>query len=184
MLEVGVQGGYLFVVGEIDCELGYVYGLYFCKVIDYLFFFCLDFIMGIVKGMGCDNNNLWEFENSWIFGFIFGVFSLNSVCLDCIKKKMNFYVMVGVGVNFYIVDFKMLGMIFGVLCIDMVESVIVFYVVVGVGIFFCLSNKINVGFEYQVFGLFGICNDLLDGINKEEIGNCLVVGDIFNWISL
>lgn len=184
MLEVGVQGGYLFVAGEIDRESGYAYGLHFRKATDYLFSLRLDLTMGTAKGTGRDNNNLWEFENSWTSGSILGVFSLNSVRLDRTKKKMNLYAMVGAGANSYTVDFKTPGTIPGVPRTDMVESAIAPHAVAGAGISFRLSNKINVGLEHQAFGLFGTRNDLLDGINKEETGNRSVAGDILNWTSL
>lgn len=185
MLEVGVQGGYMFVAGEVDREFGYGYGLHIRKATDYLFSLRLDLAMGSLNGKGRGGDNLWEFENSWTSGSLLGVFSLNNVRLDRPKKKIDLYAMVGAGANFYEVDFKSPGDTPGIPRTGTVERSSALHAVAGAGISFRLSNKMNVGIEHQAFGLFGTRNDLLDGVNKEGAGgDRSVAGDVLNWTSL
>lgn len=185
MLELGVQGGYLFVAGEIEREFGYAYGIHLRKATDYLFSLRLDLTMGKANGQGKDGNDLWEFENSWTSGSIFGVFSLNSVRLDRPKKKVNLYAMVGGGLNSYEAEFMTPGQTPNIPRKDIVERSTAPHLAAGAGIAFRLSNKINVGIEHQAFGLLGTRSDLLDGINREgSDGSRSVAGDILNWTSL
>ena len=185
MLELGVQGGYMFVAGEIDREFGYAYGIHLRKATDYLFSLRLDLTMGKSNGQGKDGDDLWEFENSWTSGSLLGVFSLNSVRLDRPKKKVNLYAMVGGGLNSFEADFQTPGGTPNIPRKDVVERSTAPHVVAGAGIAFRLSNKINVGIEHQAFGLFGTRSDLLDGINREGAdGSRSVAGDILNWTSL
>lgn len=185
MLEVGVQGGYLFTAGEIDREFGYAYGIHVRKATDYLFSLRLDLTMGKANGQGKDGNDLWEFENSWTSGSLLGVFSLNNVRLDRTKKKVNLYAMVGGGANSFDVLYKSPGSTPGIPREGKVDREVAPHIVAGAGIAFRLSNNINVGIEHQAFGLFGTRNDLLDGINREGAdGSRSVAGDILNWTSL
>lgn len=184
MYELGVQGGYLFVAGEIDPEFGYAYGLHLRKATDYLFSLRLDLMMGNAKGMGKDGSDLWDFETNYSAATVLGVFSLNNVRLDRPKKKVNLYAMVGGGLNmFEVVEYNTPGIVFP--RTGSIASEIAPHATVGAGISFRLSNKINVGFEHQVTGLFGQRSDLLDGLNKEAVGGATsVAGDLLHFTSL
>lgn len=101
MWEVGVNGGYFFIVGDVFFKFGYVYGVYVRKVIDYIFFLWVDFLMGWVKG----ENVVRMYIMDWFFGMGWGVLSLNNFCFDKVVRNFNYYIMGGVGVNFFKFDF-------------------------------------------------------------------------------
>jgi outer membrane protein OmpA-like peptidoglycan-associated protein len=186
MYEFGVQGGYLFLAGEIDPEFGYAYGLHLRKATDYLFSLRLDLMMGKAKGMGKDGSDLWDFETNYTSAAVLGVFSLNSVRLDRPKKKVNIYAMIGGGMNlFEVLEYNTPGNIPGIPRTGTIASEIAPHATAGAGISFRLSNKINVGFEHQATGLFGNRSDLLDGLNKEgSNGTKSIAGDILQFTSL
>ncbi|MEZ4988514.1 MAG: hypothetical protein R2795_26400 [Saprospiraceae bacterium] len=64
MWEMGVQGGYFFVAGEIDHEPGYAYGIHIRKATDYLFSLRLDAMMGNVSGKMV--MIFWMYDASWL----------------------------------------------------------------------------------------------------------------------
>ncbi len=185
MYEFGVQGGYMFVAGEIDPEFGYAYGLHLRKATDYLFSLRLDLMMGKAKGKGKDGSDLWDFETNYTSAAVLGVFSLNSVRLDRPKKKINIYAMIGGGVNFYeVLEYNTPGNP-GTPRTGTIPSEVAPHATVGGGISFRLSNKINVGFEHQASGLFGQRSDLLDGLNKDGASDAKsIAGDILHFTSL
>lgn len=183
MYEFGVNGGSIFVAGEIDPEFGYVYGVHLRKATDYLFSLRLDFVMGKAKGMGKDGDDTWEFENNYTAGTLLGVFSFNNVRLDRPKKKVNIYGMIGAGANTYDVEYKTPGL-GGIARIGSVQREFTPHIAAGGGISFRLSNKINVGFEHQINALFGQRTDLLDGIDRETNGSRSVYADLVHMSSL
>lgn len=182
MYEVGVNGGALYVAGEIDPEFGYAYGLHIRKATDYLFSLRLDLMMGTANGLGRDGDNFSEFETNYASGTLLGVFSLNNVRLDRPKKKVNIYAMVGGGVNSFESTFKLAAQSaprFG-----MVEHELAPHAAFGAGLSFRLSNRINVGVEHQSQSLFGTRTDKLDGVSIENNGQRSVFSDVLHFTSL
>lgn len=180
MVEVGVNGGYLFVAGDVTPKFGYGYGLHVRKATDYMFSLRLDLVGGTAKGDNAGSDPR-EFELDWLSGTALGVFSLNNFRFDRRTKKVNYYAMAGVGANYYMSEFSSEGM--GNPRRGTVPREWAPHVAIGAGISFRLGRGVNIGLEHQAFSLFGQRSDKLDGIFQENNVRS-AFSDILNFSSL
>ena len=181
MLEVGAQGGYLFVAGDVTPAVGSGYGVHIRKATDHLFSLRLDIMGGKAKGDNMDNS-FRKFEMDWLATSAIGQFSLNNVRFDRSSKKLNYSALVGVGGSFFETTFESSGI--GNPRKGTIDREFAAHMVFGAGIAFRLSKNLNVAIEHQAFNLFGSRRDLLDGIENENDGNQSVFGDLLNFTSI
>lgn len=161
MWEVGANGGYLFVAGDVPQQPGFGTGLSIRKATDYIFSLRMDILAGQAKGENT-GSPARRFTNNWLSGTLFGIIGINSFRWDTKVKKLNLYGMVGAGANNFMAEVT-----------DEVQGRLPFefdagmspHVAVGAGMAYRVSSRFNVGLEYQAFAVFGRSADLLDGIN-------------------
>lgn len=167
MWEVGLQGGTMFISGDLEYDFGYAAGIHFRKSLDHVFSIRGDFWYGNTSGsktaLGPVN---WSSETEWMSGSIMGVISLNSFNFDRPVRKTNIYAMIGVGANQFTTEYlEPYGEIDlrGIRVVETIEPEFAPHTSFGAGISFRLSPKINLGLEAQVFSLFGTRTDQVDG---------------------
>lgn len=171
MWEIGLQGGTLFVSGDLEPMPGYLAGVHFRKSLDYLFSIRGEFLYGNTKGAKtADGGVKWSSETTWMNGSILGVMSLNGLKWDRPVRKTNIYIMAGVGANQFTSDYLNPEGMFddrGRQISETIDPALAMHSSVGGGISFRLSPKINLGLEVQAFRLFGGRTDLVDGYNVQ-----------------
>lgn len=192
MFEVGITPGAMFVAGEISPEIGYGVGLHIRKSLDYVFSLRVDGHYGLTSGLNPDTKQNREFEMTWLSGTVFGVFTLNNFRFRRSIKKTNIYAMVGGGANFYESEALAETNYAGGVTIRtggqerqqvITETALAPHLAAGAGIAFRVSPRFNAGLEYQVFGLVGIRNDLMDGIRLEGDQTSAFI-DILNFVGI
>lgn len=175
MWEVGLQGGTMFISGDLDIEPGYVAGAHFRKSFDYVFSLRGDFLYGNTTGSKMALGNIpWSAETQWMSGTIFGVMSLNSLRWDRPVRRTNIYAMVGAGANQFTTDYNMPDGstdLRGNPIMLTIDPEITSHIAFGAGISIRVSPRINFGIEGQTMSIFGVRADRLDGYNIETDGS-------------
>lgn len=169
MIEVGVQGGHLFISGDVNQMPGYGVGLHIRKSLDYVFSLRLDGFYGFAFGEegAVEANNYREFKTTYMAGTAYGIISANSLRWNQSVRKTNIYAMVGLGGSYFQAqrreDPKR----------PLSEPGYEFapHLGGGVGVNFRISPRFNVGLEHQVLVLFSSSADLLDGYNLQRGGS-------------
>ncbi len=183
MLEIGVQGGVMYVAGDVTPVLGYGGAAHIRKATDNLFSLRLDLMGGKVQGDNGNDGSMRTFETDWIAGSVIGQFSLNNVRFDRKQKKFNYSAFAGVGGNGYGTTYTTAGNT-GQPRNGTIESEIAFHAVFGGSIAYRVNKSFNIAIEHQSIKVFGNRGDLVDGINRENGGTKSVFGDILNFTSL
>ena len=96
MWEVGLNGGYLFVAGDVQQKFGWGAGVHIRKATDHLFSIRTDFMYGNAEGA---TSNDRTFTTKWMSATGYGVFTLNNMRFDRAVRKFNYYAGVGVGTD-------------------------------------------------------------------------------------
>ena len=161
MWEVGANGGYFFVAGDVPSKFGYAYGLHVRKATDYIFSLRADFLMGRAKGEG----NGRQFTTDWFSATGWGLLSLSNFRFDKAVRNTNYYIMAGAGANSFKSDYfnettpQRMG--------NIIPREFTPHAGLGAGLAVRISKRMNVGVEHQALLLFGRRADLLDGSEKE-----------------
>jgi OOP family OmpA-OmpF porin len=163
MFEVGLNGGFTYMGGDVKPLPSYAVGLHFRKALDYVFSLRGDFIYGELKGADDPGVSLREFNANWMSGSLLGVISLNSMNWNKSVRPVNLYAMAGVGGNVFDGEFTA-----EYARKQKYESKFATHVVVGAGLSFRVSERMNIGLEEQAFMVFGGMADLVDGINLDK----------------
>ncbi len=176
MWEVGLNGGALFVGGDIDSDIGYAAGLHVRKATDYLFSLRFDGLYGNVTGANSEPDDTRSFETTWLSGTFYGVFNLNGLRFDKPVRKVHVYAMVGGGGNYYSNEFKNSEN-------DRQtrerDAEFAPHAGVGAGIAFRINPRINISLEGQGMFLFGDRNDFVDAFRViNSAGDVLVHGNV------
>jgi OmpA-OmpF porin, OOP family len=166
MWEVGVNGGYFFVSGDVSQKPGYAGGIHVRKASDFVFSFRGDFLYGKAKGENPSTNADRQFDMTWMSGTGFGVLSFNNFRLDAAVRKFNYYAMVGAGGNNFETKFRHERL--PRLTDSTIASGWAPHVAGGAGIAIRLGKRVNIGVEHQVFIVMGNRADLLDGYNISD----------------
>jgi outer membrane protein OmpA-like peptidoglycan-associated protein len=174
MVEFGLQGGTMFVSGDLEPNFGYVAGAHFRKSFDYVFSIRGDFLFGNTTGEKIALGGIpWSSETQWMSGTLFGVVSLNSLRWDKPVRKTNIYVMVGAGANRFTTNYANPAGLMDLrrnIIMETIDPEYASHVGLGAGITFRLSPRANLGLEGQFFNLFGTRSDLVDGYSLETDG--------------
>jgi outer membrane protein OmpA-like peptidoglycan-associated protein/opacity protein-like surface antigen len=175
MWEVGLQGGTMFISGDLESDFGYAAGIHFRKSLDHVFSLRGDFWYGNTSGSKAAIGPVnWSSETEWMSGSLMGVMSLNSINFDRPVRRTNLYVMAGVGANRFTTDYlEPNGAIDlrGIRVMQTVDPEFAPHAAFGAGISFRLSPKINLGLEAQAFSLFGTRTDRVDGYTLDTDRN-------------
>ena len=162
MLELGINGGYFFVAGDVPHETGFGGGIHLRKSLDYIFSIRTDLLFGEAKG----ENTSAEFSaghrvynNQWYSASLLGVISLNAIRFDKPVRKVNYYALVGGGGNSFETKYNR-----NERQPDQFEFVrereIAPHVTFGAGIAFRLGSRVNISIEHQASSVFGRRADL------------------------
>jgi outer membrane protein OmpA-like peptidoglycan-associated protein/opacity protein-like surface antigen len=171
MFEVGLNGGFTYMGGDVKALPSYAVGLHFRKALDYVFSLRGDFIYGELKGADDPGVSEREFKAKWRSGSLLGVISLNSLNWNKSVRPVSLYAMAGVGGNIFDGEAKVEtpGTIPPVYNRKQpYESKFATHAVFGAGLSFRISERMNIGLEEQAFMLFGSMADLVDGINRDK----------------
>lgn len=171
MFEMGLNGGFTYMGGDVKALPSYAVGLHFRKALDYVFSLRGDFIYGELKGADDQGVSDREFKANWMSGSLLGVISLNSLNWNKSVRPVNLYAMVGVGGNMFDGEAKVEtpGITPPVYNRKQpYESKFATHAVFGAGVSFRVSERMNVGLEEQAFIVFGSMADLVDGINLDK----------------
>ncbi|MEY4106348.1 MAG: hypothetical protein RL181_690, partial [Bacteroidota bacterium] len=171
MFEMGLNGGFTYMGGDVKALPSYAVGLHFRKALDYVFSLRGDFIYGELKGADDPGVSLREFSANWMSGSLLGVISLNSLNWNKSVRPVNLYAMAGVGGNMFDGEAKVEtpGITPPVYNRKQpYESKFATHAVFGAGVSFRVSERMNVGLEEQAFIVFGSMADLVDGINLDK----------------
>ncbi|NRB53290.1 MAG: OmpA family protein [Saprospiraceae bacterium] len=174
MWEVGANGGYFFLAGDVPSKFGYAYGVHVRKATDYIFSLRADFMMGQAKG----ENAVRRYTTDWFSGTGWGVLSLNNFRFDKAVRNSNYYIMGGAGVNSFKSDFfnentpQRMG--------NIIPRKFTPHAGLGAGVAIRISKRLNIGVEHQAMLLFGRRADLLDG-SELEMGVRSPFRDIVNY---
>lgn len=177
MLELGVNGGYFFVAGDVKQKPGYAGGLHVRKALDYVFSMRLDLNYGMATGESPDPR---EFDMTWMSGSIVGLMSLNNFRFDKGVRKVNYYALAGVGANSFKTEFYNENTARPPAPRAEIMQEVAPHAVLGAGIAFRVSKRFNIGLEHQAGLLFGNRADLMDGTDS-EVNNSSNFRDIFNY---
>ncbi len=177
MWEVGANGGYFFVAGDVPSKFGYAYGVHVRKATDYIFSLRADFLMGRAKG----ENASRQYTTDWFSATGWGVLSLSSFRFDKAVRNTNYYIMGGAGANSFKSDYfnettpARKG--------NIIPRQFTPHAGLGAGLAIRLSKKVNIGLEHQAMLLFGRRADLLDG-SEDEGGVRSPFRDIVNYSNI
>jgi OmpA-OmpF porin, OOP family len=176
MIEVGIQGGHLFISGDVNQQPGYGVGLHIRKSLDYVFSLRLDGFYGRAfgeEGSIQAPSTYRKFETTYMAGTAFGVISANSLRWNQSVRKTNLYAMIGLGGSYFntikeeFVNVETdrqptstdLGFNFAP------------HLAGGAGVNFRISPRMNFGLEHQVLVLFSSRADLVDGFDRQRGGS-------------
>ncbi|MCB0610069.1 MAG: OmpA family protein [Lewinella sp.] len=174
MWEVGLNGGYLFVAGDVQQKFGWGAGVHIRKATDHLFSIRTDFMYGNAEGA---TSNDRTFTTKWMSATGYGVFTLNNMRFDRAVRKFNYYAGVGVGVNRFETEFVN-EVERGTIPADFTPHI------AGIGgISVRVSKGFNVGIGHQAMIAFGRRSDLIDGTEK-EVGVRTPFRDIVNYSTI
>lgn len=164
MIEVGLNGGVLFVSGDVNPEIGYAGGLHIRKALDYVFAFQIDLLGG--KAMG-DNGSNRQFDMTWLSSTAYGIVSLNNFRFDRVNRKLNYYAKIGAGINNFMTEYRNENTDPRKPDPDVVERAFAPHAALGIGFAVRVSPRFNVGLDYSAMVPFGRRADLMDGSEKD-----------------
>ncbi|WP_232830061.1 OmpA family protein [Lewinella sp. IMCC34191] len=173
---------------DVDAKLGYGLGVHARKSLDHLFSLRLDALYSKTKGDAefdsGDGNR--RFETDWVGGTGFGVVTLNNFLLNGDTRKWNIFLMAGAGFNFVSTEFQCNDETSGFGCSGdnqpwqegrngMIDSEFHVNAAAGGGISYRLSERMNIGVEYQALIPLGNRADLMDGYKASTFRDVLNV---------
>ncbi len=178
MWEVGANGGYLFVAGDVKPKFGWGGGLHIRKATDHVFSIRADFMYGMAEGATSDDRT---FTTKWMSGTGYGIFTFNNLRFDKAVRKFNFFGGVGAGINRFETTYlneESPGRISDTIPFDFSPHI---GAIAGISI--RVSKRFNVGIGHQALIAFGRRSDLIDGSEK-EIGVRTPFRDIVNYSAI
>lgn len=177
MIEFGISPYYSFVAGDVTAKGGYGAGIHLRKSLDHLFSVRLDALYARSKG---DNENdvitqgNRRHDTDWYSGTAYGVVTLNNFKYKGDIRNWNVLLMAGAGFNYFSTEFQCTedGRRFGCTGTNQPfvegrngELPLEFqtHAAFGLALNRRLSERINIGIEYQAFVPLGNRADLVDG---------------------
>lgn len=164
MIEVGVNGGYFFIAGDVPTQGGYLAGIHVRKALDYIFSLRLDVTYGETSG----DETVDPFRNytTTFYGVdVNGIISFNSLRFDKPVRKLNLYGLAGGGANMF--ENESTTGLGSVRTNQTLESDISVHVKLGFGLAYRISKRINIGLEHTAAVIFSGQADLVDGFDKK-----------------
>jgi len=151
-VELGVDLGLPYIIGDHDANIGFGGGLHVRKALDHTF----SIRIGGLYTSATNGDGDHKSETSIISGGGQFVATLNNLRYDKPNRKVLFNALVGVG------GMKATSDHDGANVLDASLG----YIDYGAGLAFRVSPKFNVGLEYTVMSPFGGNSDLLDGVES------------------
>lgn len=180
MWEVGAHGGYIYLGGDIYSKTGYGGGIHIRKSIDYLMSIRFDALYATFEGQ---DRFLRSFENNWLSGTGFAIFSLNSFRFNKPIRPFNLYAGAGVGANYFEVNGFDLPLDTSRINPIKIEREISYHGAALAGISIRLGKRFNISAEHQIMLMVGPRADLIDGVQRVE-GISTPNSDLFNYTSI
>ncbi len=172
MVEVGVHGGLMFVAGDVSNNAGigaggFGAGIHVRKALDHIFSIRLDGEFGKTKGEQdvASPNGFKSYETNWLAGTVNGIITVNNMRFDKPHRKVNMYIVVGVGANKYDVttnDNTPSAKAYAA-SVKARTGKLLAHANAGAGVAFRLSPNFNIALEHDVKMVMGGTIDLMDG---------------------
>lgn len=160
--EVGLHAGHFFAAGNVDFVPGYAGGLHVRRAMDYVFSWRFDMLYGSARGE--DAGNTRNFDNTWMSGSLQGLMSMNNLKWSLEERKTNVYLLLGVGLNGFSVNYEKQGESPG-----KVDNEVATHADIGAGISFRINERFNLGLEHKGVIVLGKRSDLPDGFTTETL---------------
>ena len=181
MLELGITAyPYAFLSGDVTSKYGYGAGIHVRKSIDHLFSVRGD--LNYVRTTGdneSDSESNRSHETNWVSGTGYAVMTLNNFKFKGDIRNWNLNLMAGAGVHSYRTEFQCttdIGSRFGCDGTNrpdrdrpgVIERDWRTHAAAGFSVYRRLSERINLGVDFQAFIPFGNRADLMDGYQPQR----------------
>ncbi len=173
MIEVGVNGGLMFVAGDVSANTGlggagYGFGIHARKALDHIFSIRVDAELGQATGEQDNTINgvFKSYETKWVAGTVNGIIVVNNMRFDKPHRKVNLYLVLGAGANKYSTttapNDTPAAKVYSKSIEDRTGKLLA-HANAGAGIAFRISPKFNIALEHNVKMAMGGTIDLMDG---------------------
>lgn len=159
MWEVGLHGGAMLSLGDVDYSMALGGGIHVRRALDYVFSLRAEALTGQFKGDDIEGSHTTDFKS----GSLQLLMSLNNLVWNSDAKRMfNMYLLLGGGMNSFSTS--------GSGSLQSVDASWVSQLEAGGGIAFRVTDRLNIGLESKLFVLLGagFKADLIDGLDQAD----------------